>query len=196
MLQFAYVGLAMIATGLASFYAIDRADLFVLVNLIGGALALAAAGVLALQRLRLARSPGSLRAILLGASKIALALIVGVGLEVAADRSEIRFDWTFGQRFEIAPSTIETCNAVGAGLRATLFHARGDPRVRRTRFLLETLGRDCSVQVDAHPLERAASETDRFAIGSTSQETPTQDVQPRSNTLRRSISATTRQTSP
>ena len=125
MLQLAYVGLAMVATGLASFYAIDRAATFVLVNLIGGALALAAAGVLALQRLRLARSPDSLRAILLGTSKIALALIAGVGLELAADRSGVRFDWTFDRRFEIAPSTIEACKAVGAGLRATLFHTTG-----------------------------------------------------------------------
>jgi hypothetical protein len=166
MLQLAYVGLAMFATGLASFYAIDHAAAFVLVNLIAGALALSAAGVLALLRLRLARSPDSLRTILIGASKIALALIAGVGLEFAADRSGVRFDWTFDRRFEFAPSTIAACKEVGTELRATLFHTAGDPRIRRTRLLLEALGRDCSVQVDTRPLERAAAEADRFAIGS------------------------------
>ena len=55
-LQLAYVGLAMVATGVATFYAVDRAAPFILVNLIAGALALAAAGVLALRRLRLART--------------------------------------------------------------------------------------------------------------------------------------------
>jgi hypothetical protein len=164
--QLAYVGLAMVATGLASFYATDRAATFVLVNLIGGALALAAASVLALQRLRLARSPDSLRAIGLGTAKIALALIAGVGLEFAAERTGVRFDWTFDRRFEIAPSTIEACKEVGTGLRATLFHTSGDPRIRRTRLLLGTLGRNCPVQVDVRPLERAAPEIDRFAIGS------------------------------
>ena len=166
MLQLAYIGLAMVATGIASFYAIDRAATFTLVNLIGGALALAAAGALALQRLRLASSPDSLRAILLGTSKIALALIAGVALELAAARTGIRFDWTVDRRYEIAPSTVEACKAVGAGLRATLFHTSGDPRIRRTRLLLEALGRDCSLQVDARPLGRTAPEIERLAIGS------------------------------
>ncbi len=165
-LQLAWVGLAMVATGVATFYAVDRAATFILVNLIGGALALAAAGVLALQRLRAVSSPDSLRAILLGGSRIALALIAGVGLERAADRAGVRFDWTFERRFEIAASTIEACKAVGTGLRATLYHATADPRIRRTRLLLETLGRSCSVQVDSRALERAASEADHFSIGS------------------------------
>ena len=183
MLQLAYVGLAMVAAGLASFYAIDRAGIFVLVNLVGGAIALAAAGALALQRLRLARSPDSLRAIGLGAAKIALAMIAGVGLELAAERSGIQFDWTFDRRFEIAPSTIEACEAVGAGLRATLFHATGDPRIRRTRLLLETLARSCPMQVDARPLERAARVTDRFAIGSSN--TVVFEIGPRFETVER-----------
>jgi len=183
MLQLAYVGLAMVATGLASFYAIDRAATFVLVNLIGGALSIAGAGVLALQRLRSASSPDSRRAILLGASKIALALIAGVGLELAADRSGVRFDWTFDHRFEIAPTTIEACKAVDAGLRATLFHTTGDPRIRRTRLLLGTLGRNCSVQVDERPLERAAPEIDRFAIGSSN--TVVFELGPRFETVER-----------
>jgi hypothetical protein len=165
-LQLAYVGLAMVATGLASYYAIDLAATFVLINLIGGAIALAAAGVLALQKLRLASSPDSLRAIGLGGSRIALALIAGVGLEYAADRSGVHFDWTLDRDFEITPSTVEACTAAGAGLRATLFYAAGDPRIRKTRALLETLERSCSVQLNSRSLERAAAEIDRFAIGS------------------------------
>ncbi|MFB3117714.1 MAG: Gldg family protein, partial [Myxococcota bacterium] len=182
-LQLAYVGLAMVATGVATFYAVDRAAPFILVNLIAGALALAAAGVLALRRLRLASSPDSLRAILLGGSRIALALIAGVGLERAADHSGVHFDWTFERRFEIAASTIEACNAAGTGLRATLYHAAADPRVRRTRILLETLGRGCSVQVDSRSLERAATEIDRFAIGSSN--TVVFELGPRFETVER-----------
>lgn len=166
MFQLAFVGLAMVAAGLASFYAIDRAAVFVLANVIGGTLALAAAGLLALQRLRLASNPDSIRAIWLGASKIALAVIAGVGLVHAADRTGVHFDWTFEHHFEIAPSTIQACKAVDAGLRATLFHAAGDPRIRRTRLLLEALGRSCSIEIATRPLERAARETDRFSIGS------------------------------
>jgi hypothetical protein len=166
MLQWTYVGLAMLVAGVASFYAIDRATPFSIVNLIGGALALAAAGMLALRRLRLASSPDSLRAIGLGSAKIALVLVAGVTLEYAADRTGIHFDWTFDRRFEFSPSTIEACEAAGAELRATLFHTVDDPRVRATRSLLESLGRSCSLQVNTRPLERAAREIDRFAIAS------------------------------
>jgi len=183
MLQLAYVGLAMVATGLASLYAIEHATSFSLVNLLGGGLALAVAGALALKRLRSASSPDSLRAIRLGASRIALALIAGVGLELAADRSGIGFDWTFDRRFEIADSTIEACEAAGAELRATLFHTAGDPRVRRTRMLLETLAKNCPVQWDVRSLEHAAPEIDRFAIGSSN--TVVFELGPRFETVER-----------
>ncbi len=164
--QLAYVGFAMIATGLLAHHAVDRAGTFALAHLVGGALALAAAGVPALRRLRRACGPDARRALARGTATIALALIAGVAVVLAAERSALRFDWTLERRFELAPATIAACNALGDGLRATLFHENGDPRARRTRLLLEALARSCSLEVHVQPLERHARRAERFGIAS------------------------------
>jgi hypothetical protein len=165
-LQLAYVGLVMVAAGLGSFYATEHFGVFNFVNAIGGGLALAAALVLAFRRLRTAGGPYSRSMIRRGLTLIAATVILGTSLERAADLADIRFDWTFERRFEIAPATARACNEAGPELRATLYHAKGDPRARRTRLLLQTLARSCPVVVNSRELDHESAAADAFGIGS------------------------------
>jgi hypothetical protein len=155
----------MVAAGLGSFYATGHFAIFNFVNVIGGGLVLAAALVLALRGLRTAGGPYSRAAIRRGVTLIAAAVIFGVGLERVAALADIRFDWTFERRFELAPATARACNEAGPELRATLYHARDDPRARRTRLLLQTLARFCPVAVSSRRLDHE-SEAEPFGIAS------------------------------
>lgn len=164
--QLAYLGLLMVAFGLGSFYATQEFAAFNVVNVAGGALALVAASLVGLRRLRLGGGPHSRRVVLRGIGWIAAALVAGVGLERAAHWSNVKFDWTFERRFELAEATVKACRALDGGLRATLYHDAADPRTRRTRLLLRTLADECDLEVRSVELDYDSPEVDHYAIGS------------------------------
>lgn len=164
--QLAYVGLVMVASGLGSFYVTEHLAAYNVVNLIGGALCLLAAAVLAARRLRVVGGSDSPRVLRHGIGLIATALVLGVGLERLADWTGIQFDWTFSRRFEISDATRKACEDLGPGLRATLFHDPQDPRTRRSELLLDNLARYCDMEVRSTALDHESEEVDRFEIGS------------------------------
>jgi hypothetical protein len=165
-LQLAFIGLVMVAASLGSFYATEHFAAFNIVNIVGGSLALLAALILAVRSLRSVSGPYARGVILRGASWIVLAALCGAGLERAANRADIRYDWTFERRFEISPATLKACNEAGPGLRATLYYSDGDPRTRRTRHLLDSLARSCELEVRSRILDHESADADTFEIAS------------------------------
>lgn len=165
-------GLVAILAGLAAYYAIGETSAFSLVNLAAGALALAAAAVLAARRLRRVGGPHSRAVVLRGLAWIAGALLLGIALERGAKLSGVRFDWTLERSFEISPAVLEKLDAIqaerGETPVATLFFDPGDPRIRRTRLLLQEIARASAgkLRVRERELSEDPEAADLFAVGS------------------------------
>lgn len=159
-------GLVAVTFGLGSFYATGDLGTFSIVNLGVGSLLLLAAAIAGARRLRVAAGPHARRVIARGLLGIAAATLLGVALERAAAWSEIRFDWTFEQRFELADATRRALAELSEGLRATLYHDPLDPRVRRTRLLLQTLAEAGQLELRERVLAEAPDDSDHFGVGS------------------------------
>jgi len=160
------VGLIASGFGVFTLRALGEATPFATAHLVGGGTALAAALTVALLRIGRARQPAllgpTLRVLSAGALTIALALALYEGVV----RADVRFDWTFEGRFELAEATHVVLDELPGPLTLTLYFDVGDPRIRSTRLLLEEMarGRDVAVRVrsiDGHP-----EDEDRYAIGS------------------------------
>ena len=141
MRELALAGLVAVVFGVGSYYATRDFGVFSLANLILGWGALLAALAIGAQRLRFAGGPHARAVILRGLGGVAVVLVLAVGLERAADRSGIRFDLTFEQRFELSPAIVKKLEEIEGKLSATLYHDPLDPRVRRTLGWVETIGR-------------------------------------------------------
>ena len=160
----ALAGLIALAFGLGSYYATGERTLYATLNLGAGALALAAAALLALRRLRFAAGSHSRRVLLRGLLGVAGALALAIALERAAAWSGWRSDLTFEQSFELAPATRKALAELPRELTATLFHDRFDPRARNTRLLLASLAEAGPVTVRERLLADAPEDVDRFGI--------------------------------
>ena len=160
------VGLVAVVFGLGSFYATGELGSFSIANLGAGSLLLLVAAISGARRLRVAGGPHTRSVITRGLLGIAAATALGVAIERAAAWSEIRFDWTFEQRFELADATRRALADLSEGLSATLFHDPLDPRVRRTRLLLQTLAEVGHLEVHERVLAEAPEDADRFAVAS------------------------------
>lgn len=166
MREVSLAGLVAVVFGLGSFYATGELGTFSIVNLGAGSLLLLAAAISRARHLRVAGGPHSRAVIARGLLGIAAATVLGVAIERAAAWSEIRFDWTFEQRFELADATRQALADLSEGLSATLFHDPLDPRVRRTRLLLQTLAEVGHLEVHERVLQEAPEDADRFGVGS------------------------------
>ncbi len=166
MREVSLVGLVAVVFGLGSFYATGELGSFSIVNLGAGSLLLLAAAIARASRLRVAGGPHARRVIARGLLGIAGATALGVAIERAAAWSEIRFDWTFEQRFELSEATRRALLDLSGGLRATLYHDPLDPRVRRTRLLLQTLAMVGDLEIRERVLDEAPEDTDRFGVAS------------------------------
>jgi hypothetical protein len=162
--QLLLVALLAGAFGLGSFYATGSFGAFSAVNLGVGAAALAGALASGARRVGAVAGPQARRILARGGLRVAAALALAVGLERAAARSELRFDWTFERRFELAPATEKALHELPGPLEAILFFDPLDPRRRPTRLLLESLARAGDVQVRELDLAAAAEEADRFEV--------------------------------
>ena len=162
------VGLITLVTGLASFRIQDEIGVFSGANLLVGAVALLAALAASLRRRGLQRistaTPGALQDALLSVVAVSWGAVI---IYLAAVHSEIRFDWTFEGRYELAPATCEAVRALPGPPRLTLYYEAGDPRIRRTRQLLDEIAR-CrdGVEVRNRALDAYPEDEDRFEIGS------------------------------
>jgi len=164
--QLALAGCIALVFGLGAYRATDHFGAFSAINVWLGAGALAVALAYgAVRRIRWG-SPDSRRLLLRGGGITALALTVAVGLERAADRADLRFDWTFEERFEPALATRRALAELCGPVEILLFYDPRDPRIRRTRLLVETLAGYGDVSLRELELGAAPEEVDRFGVGS------------------------------
>ncbi|MDH3212795.1 MAG: Gldg family protein [Myxococcales bacterium] len=162
----ALTGVIALSFGLGSFYATGHFGVFSAVNLALGSLALLAATVAGVRRIRRIGGPHSRPVILRGALLIVAAFALALVLEQSATRSRIQFDWTGEGRFELSPATLKACGEFDGELTAALYRSEGDPRTRRTRLLLQRLAQFCPLVVRELLLDESPEDEDRYAIGS------------------------------
>jgi hypothetical protein len=162
--ELALVGIAALAFGLGSFYAVGELGAFSAANLGLAALALLGALASGARRLRSAGGPDARRIAARGALRIAGALALAVGLERTAALAEVRLDWTFERRFELSPATQKVLDEIAEPIEAILFYDPLDPRRRQTRLLLESLARAGPVRVRELAIDAAEEEADRYAV--------------------------------
>ncbi len=164
MRELALLGTIALAFGLGSFYATDHFGAFSAVNVVGGGLALLAAVALGLRRLRFVGGRHSRPILLRGLGWIALALVVAVAAERTAARSEVRFDWTFEQRFELSETVRDLLAQVEGPLELLLFYDPLDPRIRRTRLLAEELQRHADIRYAEYDIDAVPEEVDVYGV--------------------------------
>ena len=159
------VGVLALAFGFGALRVQGDLDPFSGLNLGIGFAALVGAAVFGLRRLGRVRQAAH-RGPLLETTLITVAVVWGAVLvERAAAFSEVRFDWTFERRFELAPGMQTAVDNLHGRLRMTLYSDAGDPRTRRTRLLLEEIARTGDVELRERDLDEYADEADRFEIG-------------------------------
>lgn len=172
MRELALSGLIAVLAGIGTYTAIGEMSAFAAINLAAGGAALALSLLLGARRLRHAGGPHARAVVLRGVGLIAAALLLGVALERAAALSDVRFDWTLEERFQISPAVTEKLAEIARDdigpVNATLYLDPEDPRVRRSRLLLEEIARvsDGAFVPHERNLVEHPEDADAFAIGS------------------------------
>lgn len=171
MRELGLAGLVAILTGLGAYYATGKMATFSVVNLAGGALALLVALGAAARRLRNVGGPHSRKVVLRGLAWIAAAMVLGAALEHGAAWTGARFDWTLEESFEISPAVRKKLDEIHAGgevVTASLYFDPEDPRIRRTRLLLEEIEHvsDGKLVARQRNLLDHPEEADLFEVGS------------------------------
>jgi hypothetical protein len=168
MRELGLAGLVAIVFGLGSYYATRDFGTFSMLNLGAGALALLVSLAVGARRLRFVGGAHSRPVIFRGLVWIAAALVLGVAIERGARASGARFDWTFEQSFTLSDGTRAKLADLSQPVTATLYFHPDDPRVRRTRLLLDALARESSDRFvwRARELDDEPEDADRFAVGS------------------------------
>ncbi|MDE0909044.1 MAG: Gldg family protein [Myxococcota bacterium] len=159
-------GVVALVFGLSSYQLQGEADGFVFVQLGIAAVALVYGVIVSL------RSAGkATRQIRLGSVyRVALMGLLAVSVAIAAERiaasSNVRFDLTFEGEYNIAPATTEALGRLDQPVAFTLYFDPGDPRIRRTRLLLEAISVGRDIPIGTRSIEESPDDEDRFAIGS------------------------------
>lgn len=166
MQQLALLGVITLFFGVGSYYATDSLGWFGSANLAIGSLALLAASASALSRLRGSGGSASRRVVFRGASIVVLAFGIAFAAERLAARSQIQFDWTFEHAFEPSDAIVKALRELPGEVQVTLFYDPYDPRVRRTRLLLERIAREGPLTIASKILDEHSEEVDRFEVGS------------------------------
>ena len=169
MRELAVAGAIAIAFTLLSYYATrgpsgGELGWYGWLNLGFGVAALLSAAALALRGARGFGSAAARRVLLPRAAWILGVLAAAVLLEGAAVRAGWRLDWTADSRFELSPATRAACGALAEPARVTHFAERGDPRSRRTRFLLEGFAAAGCFQVRERDMDEAEAELEMFGV--------------------------------
>ena len=168
MRELAWLGVVALLASVGSFYTASKFGFFGWANAIGGATALLAAFVLWLRRARGLGSPAARRMLMPSVLGVVASLALAAGLERAADRADLVWDWTADTRYTLAPATREALAKLPDPLTATLYVDRGDNRARSTRLLLETLVEAGAGRVTRRErsLEESPEDVDRYQIAS------------------------------
>ena len=165
MQQLALLGVIALFFAMGSYYATDSFGWFGIGNLAIGSLALLFAAASALRRLRGSGGGASRRVVFRGAAIVVLAFGVAFGAERLAALSQIQFDWTFEHAFEPSDAIVKALRELPGEVRVTLFYDPFDPRVRRTRLLLERIALEGPLTVQSKVLDENSEEVDRFEVG-------------------------------
>ena len=164
MRELAVIGFVALFFGLLSFHATGHFGVFSVVNGALGAAALLVSGAAGARRLRALSGPHWRRAVFRGLLGVVGAMLAAVTLERVASVADLRFDWTFERRYELAPATRQALAALGQPLEILLFYDPLDPRIRRTRMLLDTLAPHGDVVLRALEVDRAPAEMDTYGV--------------------------------
>ncbi len=167
MRELAWLGVVALLASVGSYYTSTKFGFFGWANAVGGALALTAAFVLWLRRARGLDSPLGRRLLLRSTLGVVAALALAYGLERAANRAQLVWDWTADDRYTLAPATREALARLPGPLVATLYVDPGDNRARSTRLLLETLTEASAGRVTARErlLDESQEDVERYQIG-------------------------------
>ena len=173
MRELLFLGFVALGFGLGAQQLQQDLSVFAIVHLVIALLAFVAAGVLGLRRVgsdTQATGAGETSGLATGASDAALGVLATAGFAWlamgAAELSGIRFDLTFERRYELAEATVGELERLGPGLRLTLYYDPGDPRIRRSRLLLDQLAAVSGASVDQRELTDDLEDIDRFGVGS------------------------------
>jgi hypothetical protein len=164
------IGVIALAFGLASQRVLGDWNAFNLTNVVLGAATTAAALGVGLRRWQQSRHPAD-SGPMLNALLMAVALSwAAVLVQGAASVAGVRFDWTFEQRYALAPATLKLLSEIEEGasqpLSLTLYYSPGDPRRRATRLLLEQMAHGRNIATDERNLDALPEEEDFYGIGS------------------------------
>jgi len=166
MRQLALLAVIALFFAMGSYYATDGFGWFAIGNLVVGGIALVVAVASAASRLRGSGGAASRRVVLRGTVIVVLAFAFAVAAERLAARSQIQFDWTFEHAFEPSEATLKALRELPGEVRAILYHDPFDPRVRRTRLLLDRIAQEGPLVVTSRILDEDSAEVDQFEVGS------------------------------
>ena len=166
MREIAIAGWIALIFGLLSFHATGHVGTFALANGVLGAAALVAWGVASTRRLHASIGPHARREIARGLLRVGAALLCAAGIERGLAFADLRFDWTFEQRYQLAPATLAVLRDLDAPLEILFFYDPLDPRIRRTRALLDTLARHGDVTIRELELSHSANDLETYGVSS------------------------------
>ncbi len=160
------IAIVTIGFGLGAFRLEGELGTFSMIHLGIGALCLAFAITGSMRNWRRLRSAVRLEPV----ARTSLTLLLVIAGAVAAERlavaSGMRFDLTFEDRYQIAPATQKALQALTGPVEFTLYYDVGDPRIRRTRVLLEEIAAVGDARIRVRTIEDSPDAEDRFGIGS------------------------------
>ena len=162
------LGFVALAFGLGARQLQSEATAFATVHLGVAAVALVTAAVLASLRIRRAR-PGRAvggGTVARGVFGVLATAVVASAATLASERAGLRLDLTFERRYELADATRAALRFLGPGLQLTLYADPGDPRIRRTRLLLDQMASVAGAKVATRELHDDLEDVDRYGVGS------------------------------
>jgi hypothetical protein len=160
-----FFGSVLIAFGLGAYRVEGELGPFSLLHLGLGAAAIAFGAVQGIRGNRLLREAMRFGAVSRSLAALIAVIAGAIVVERLADRSQITLDLTFEGSFEIAEATRAALTRLPGPLRMSLFYFQDDPRIRRTRLLLEEISRHGDAEVRLHRLSDSLEAEDRFGVG-------------------------------
>jgi len=160
------VGFIALAFGLGSYRLQAEWSAFSILHIAVGLAAITLGIFRGLRGWRRVRAAARLETVWRAAGIVVLVCAGAVLAERLSERSGVIFDLTFEGKYEVAPATHEAMARLSAPVHFHLYHDPSDPRIRRTRILLEQIVRDHDAEVDVRLIDDYPAEEDRFGIGS------------------------------
>lgn len=160
------IGFIALAFGLGARYATGEFGLFSQINLGLGALLLLGAGVHSLASMGRTTHSAGRRILIRHFFAIWGALALGVAMERGFALRATRFDLTPMRDFELSPATLAALKNLPSEVDVTLFYALGDPRIARTRLLLNTFAQHGPLRIHERDMNQAGDEMEHFELAS------------------------------